>query len=109
MPRNRIPHPIELRQEVGRLKSEGKSVPEIAFIHDMDQAQVRGILSSLAKSSNARSRRARNIEPKVEKKCLTHGGMFMSEGPHNRICPACSHSIKYNSHIAGDYSLAGLR
>lgn len=109
MPSNRIPHPIELRQEIGRLKESGLSVPEIAFIHKMTQPQVNGILSSITKSANARSRRARNIEPKVEKKCLTHGGMFMSEGPHNRICPSCSQSIKYNSHIAGDYSLAGLR
>ncbi|MDB5393694.1 MAG: hypothetical protein JWM91_1200 [Rhodospirillales bacterium] len=91
----RIIHRPELRAEIGRLHDdEGMAAAQIAAKLSMELSSVSGIMSALYRALELRSKRARDTKT-TPRKCLTHGGLFESEGPRNRICPACSHGIKY--------------
>jgi predicted transcriptional regulator len=71
MTSNRVIHPIQVRQENGRLRKEdGLTVPEIAAKLKFTQPAVRAVLSSLAQASEPRSRRIRDINT-TPRKCLS--------------------------------------
>lgn len=43
----------------------------------------------------------KKTEQRKQRRCLTHGGMFMSDGPHNRICPTCTNSNRKPERCGG--------
>lgn len=75
-----------LRLEVIRRDAAGESREAIAGALSLSRQRVAGILEHVSPTHVAR------LTAKLQRRrrsCLMHGGEFMSEGRHHRICDQC--------------------
>lgn len=112
---------------VERLSAEGLHARQIANQLGLIPEQVGSIKGALTRRRKAiefaqleraaptgptspRFQRPQGNSQKRERLCLTHRGPFMSDGPHNHICPSCTAGHKRITGCLDEaYSLAGVR
>jgi hypothetical protein len=68
------------------LRAAGKTYREIKAITGLSLSQINYRLSAVPPAPTIKPRRRKGHQ---ERKCMTCGTTFMSEGPHNRMCNAC--------------------
>lgn len=119
MPGKFKPSPFtpETFDEVDRLTKHGWTAKRIAEQLGLKPEQIGSIKGALTRRRIA-AQQLIDGGPKFQKpqantnrtkrKCLVHGGVFMSDGKHNRICPQChGNRVRNSAAFDQEYSVVG--
>jgi hypothetical protein len=59
----------------------------------------------MARMVRAHSKRSRRVKDRKERSCLRCDRVFLSEGPHNRLCESCRALLDTSPTPSPEYSL----